>query len=171
MVYYLISMNKAITANQGFTLIELMITIAIIAILASITIPSTMNRIQRSDIAEALSLAETVRHNITFYYASNLTFPTTNEEAGIPEPDLLIGNKVTSVEVEDGAIHITLGNKASKPLQNKILSMRPAIVKDSPTSPISWLCGSDEPVPGMKVIGENKTNIDDGLVPRSCGNN
>ena len=74
------------------------------------------------------------------------------------------------MEIEDGAIHITLGNKVSKPLQNKIVSLRPAIVTGSPASPISWLCGSETPVSGMEAVGNNKTDISDGLIPASCSN-
>jgi len=47
--------------------------------------------------------------------------------------------------------------------------MRPAVVTGSPASPISWLCGFDEAVTGMEAIGKNKTDIDEGLVPSSCG--
>lgn len=162
--------NKPITANHGFTLIELMITVAVIAILATIAVPSYLNQRQRSDVAEALRMADSIREDVTYYYVKNLSFPSNNSEAGVPEPDLLIGNKVTRMEVEDGAIHITLGNKVSKPLQAKILSLRPAIVTGSPTSPISWLCGFDKPVMGMEAVGKNKTDLANAIVPASCGN-
>ena len=162
--------NKATTVNRGFTLIELMIAVAVVAILATIAIPSNLIHRQRSEVAEALRMATTIREDVTNYYINNLSFPSDNSEAGVPEPNFLIGNKVSSIEVEDGAIHITLGNKVTKSLQAKILSLRPAIVIGSPTSPISWLCGSDEPVPGMEAIGENKTDLANSIVPASCGN-
>lgn len=156
--------------NRGFTLIELMVTVAIVAILATITMPSYLAQRQRNDVAEAIRMAKNIRDDVTSYYNTNLSFPSSNNEAGIPEPELLIGNKITRMEVEDGAIHITLGNKVSKPLQDKIVSLRPAIVTGSPASPISWLCGFDEPVPGMEAIGTNKTDVNNGLVPASCAN-
>ncbi len=163
-------MNKTITINRGFTLTELMIAVAIVAILATISLPSMLNRRQRSEVAEAGHLTDTIREQVTYYYAAHHSFPSDNSEAGVPEADLLIGNKVKSIEIEDGAIHITLGNKISKPLQDKMLSLRPAIVTGSPASPISWLCGPDEPVPGMEAVGENRTDIANGIVPASCGN-
>ena len=159
---------RSLTVLRGFTLIELMVTIVIIGILATITIPSYLISRQRSDVAEALRMADTIREDVTAYYDINLSFPADNNEAGVPEPDLLIGNNVTRIEIEDGVIHITLGNKVSKPLQGKILSLRPAIVTGSPKSPISWLCGSDNAVTGMEAVGENKTDLDNAIVPASC---
>jgi len=149
---------------------ELMIAVAIVAILATIAMPSYLFQRQRSDVAEAIRLAKNIRDDVTGYYSSSHSFPSNNSEAGVPEPELLIGNKITRMEIEDGAIHITLGNKISKPLQNKVVSLRPAIVTGSPQSPISWLCGPEEPVPGMEAVGKNKTDIDTGLVPASCSN-
>ena len=162
--------NKTPIVNRGFTLIELMIAVAVVGILATIAIPSNLVHRQRSEVAEALRMVATIRQDVTYYYIKNLSFPSDNSEAGVPEANLLIGNKVSSIEVEDGAIHITLGNKVTKSLQDKILTLRPAIVIGSPTSPISWLCGSDEPVQGMEAIGNNKTDLANAIVPASCDN-
>ncbi len=162
------SISKPAVSNRGFTLIELMVTLAVIAILATITMPSLLNQRLRSEVAEALHMAEAIREDVDDYYIRNLSFPSDNNEAGVPEANLLIGNKVTSIEIEDGAIHITLGNKINKSLQDKIITLRPAIVSGSPASPISWLCGYDIPVSGMEAIGKNKTDITKASVPASC---
>ena len=170
---YIFSMNdnkNSLSINQGFTLMELMVTVTIIAILATITMPSFLVQRQRGEVAEAMRLADSIRASVTDYYSINLSFPADNSAAGLPEPDLLIGNKVTRIEVKNGAIHITLGNKASKPLHDKILSLRPAVVTGSPASPISWLCGADYPVTGMEEAGENRTDLADAVLPASCGN-
>lgn len=159
-----------IKKKHGFTLIELMVVVSIVAILATIAIPSYMAQRQQNDVARAIRMANTIRDDISEYYNKNLSFPSDNKKAGLPEPALFIGNNVTSIQVEDGAIHITLGNKASQPLHNKIVSIRPAIVIGSPLSPISWLCGFDAPVPGMAAVGNNKTDVDNGILPASCGN-
>ena len=165
-----VNIKKFLARNRGFTLMELMVAVAIVAILATIAMPSYLHQRQRNDVAKALRVAKYIRDDVTDYYSTNLSFPSNNSEAGVPEPELLIGNKITRMEIEDGAIHITLGNKVSKPLQDKIISMRPAIVIGSPASPISWLCGSDEPVSGMEAVGKNKTDISISLMPASCGN-
>ncbi|VAW54666.1 hypothetical protein MNBD_GAMMA06-536 [hydrothermal vent metagenome] len=162
--------NEPASTHHGFTLIELMIAVAIVAILATIAIPSTLHQRQRSEIAEALRLAQSVRDNVTNYYNQNLSFPDDNSEAGVPEPEFLIGNKVAKIEVENGTIHITLGNKVNKSLQDKIVTLRPAVVTDSPSSPLSWLCGYEQPVPGMEAVGEDKTDVPISTVPASCNN-
>lgn len=165
----LAGVKNGLAKNAGFTLIELMVVVAIVSILATIAIPSYIDQHQRSDIAKVLRKTKNIRSKITYYYSTNIKFPSGNSEAGLPEPELLIGNKITRMEVENGVIHITLGNKVSSPLVGKVLSLRPAVVTGSPVSPISWLCGPDEPVPGMEAVGKDKTDISRGLIPSSCG--
>ncbi len=156
------------TKYKGFTLLELMIVVAMIGILASVALPSYQVYLQRSEVIEAVSLSATARDEINHYYKQKIGFPTDNVMAGLPAADKLIGNRVTAIHIENGAIHITLGNKIAQPLQGKILTYRPAVVSGSPSSPISWLCGHDEPVPGMQAVGVNKTTVPPELLPHSC---
>ena len=156
--------------RSGFTLLEMMVVVAIIGILATIIAPTYLYKRQKDEIAEAYRLAMTVRDDITDYYYATYSFPADNEEADLPEPGKLIGNRVTSMVVEDGAIQIHLGNKVADTFQGKTLSLRPAVVTDSPGSPISWLCGHEQPVDGMEAIGEDRTDVRADLMPVSCGN-
>jgi len=144
---------------KGFTLIELMIVVAIIGILAVHAVPSFQETLVRSQIAEAIGLADPIKKNISEYFYTYKQFPQHNEMAGIPKAEHLVGNFVTNMQVENGALHITLGNRINSSFNGKVLTLRPAFVSENLNSPISWLCGYAEPVNKMVAQGENKTNV------------
>ncbi len=154
--------------KQGFTLIELMIVVAIISILGSMAIPTYQDFIIRAQITEAMNLADGVKKAITHYYVANQTFPKDNQTAGVPKPEHLIGNFVTGLEIKDGAIHVTLGNRINAHVEGKVLSLRPATVIENPSSPMSWLCGYAEPVNGMTAIGYNDTSVPSLYLSPAC---
>lgn len=153
---------------RGFTLIELMIVVSIIGILAAVAIPSYQTYVTRAQVTEALVIAGELKTTIKEHYKYKGEFPKTNSEAGIPEASQLLGNYVSSIELADGAFHITMGNKVNKHLNNKVLTLRPVVVSGSPTSPFSWLCGNSKPVTGMVAVGDNRTDIDRGFLPAAC---
>ena len=90
--------------HSGFTLIELMIVVAIIGILAAVAIPQYQNYVARSQVSEALSLASGAKMAVAEYFNTNGTFPADNTEAGLSDAADISGNYVESVAVSGAAI-------------------------------------------------------------------
>jgi type IV pilus assembly protein PilA len=160
--------GETMRGASGFTLIELMIVVAIIGILASITLPTYQDRVIRAQVGEGIQLVEFVKQSVGAYYARNRRMPRNNAQAGLPESGRIVGNYVSDVTVKDGVVSITYGNRSNRNLSGKKLSLRPAIVEGAPVVPIAWVCGAAS-VPGkMRVLGENQTTLPGPHVPLEC---
>ncbi len=152
----------------GFTMVELLVVVAIVAILALMAAPSFQDQIIRDQINNALPLADIAKTPNAAAWATLQTFPPDNAGAGLPPADKIVNNAISSVAVQDGAIHITFGNRANGIITGKILTLRAAVVEDAPVVPVTWVCGYAEAPDKMTIRGRNQTNIPANYLPFAC---
>jgi type IV pilus assembly protein PilA len=119
--------------NQGFTLIELMMVVAIIGILAALALPAYQDYTKRAHIEEGLTLAADAKLAIAEYYATNGKFPVDNNAAGLPLGTTINGEAVKSIIVNYSRVEITYNTKI---LNNTMLYIQGYINNSS----IQWTC-------------------------------
>ena len=124
--------------QQGFTLIELMIVVAIIGILAAIAIPAYQDYTIRAQVSEGLNLAGGAKTAITEFYQDTGDWPSTNANAGIS--DNILGKYVSGVVVTStattGVITVTYGPGANDNIENAQL----VLTAEDATGSITWDC-------------------------------
>jgi type IV pilus assembly protein PilA len=152
----------------GFSLLELMVVLAVIALLSMMAVPSYVSSTAKDQVNESLGLVTNLKVPVELFYRLSGKFPANNVEASIPAADKLLGNYVQAIVLENGAFHLAFGNKAVPALQGKVLTVRMLFVQDSPVSPVSWVCGYSLIPHGMSAAGENRTTVSQALLPPSC---
>jgi type IV pilus assembly protein PilA len=130
--------------QQGFTLIELMIVVAIIGILAAIAIPAYQDYTIRAQVSEGMSLADGAKTAMAEFYNNHGYFPKANSSAGLASAGSIQGNYVKSVDVgaTQGAITITYGNKANTAITASGSNTLVIQAVTSNSGAVSWTCGA-----------------------------
>ncbi|EPI7526531.1 pilin, partial [Neisseria gonorrhoeae] len=126
------------TLQKGFTLIELMIVIAIVGILAAVALPAYQDYTARAQVSEAILLAEGQKSAVTEYYLNHGKWPKDNTSAGVASASDIKGKYVKEVKVEKGVVTATMkSDGVNKEIQGKKLSLWARRENGS----VKWFCG------------------------------
>ncbi|MBH6864609.1 pilin [Neisseria meningitidis] len=159
------------TLQKGFTLIELMIVIAIVGILAAVALPAYQDYTARAQVSEAILLAEGQKSAVTEYYLNHGEWPSNNTSAGVATSTDIKGKYVKEVKVANGVITATmLSTGVNKEIQGKKLSLWAKRQAGS----VKWFCG--QPVTrnakatndDVKAATDTAKKIDTKHLPSTC---
>lgn len=165
------------TIQKGFTLIELMIVVAIIGILAAIAIPAYQDYTIRSQVTEGLNLAGAIKAAVAETFAQTGTWPADLAEAGVVDASGSAtpptGKYVSGVQISGGTIQITYGLQANANIAGDVLALNPLV---SANDDVIWVCGnasapSGASDPATGGASDVSTTVIDKYLPASCRTN
>ncbi|HHY5288480.1 TPA: pilin [Neisseria meningitidis] len=160
------------TLQKGFTLIELMIVIAIVGILAAVALPAYQDYTARAQVSEAILLAEGQKSAVTEYYLNHGEWPGDNSSAGVASSTDIKGKYVAGVKVEKGVITATM---ASSNVNNEIKDKKLSLWAKRQNGSVKWFCGlpvarTDKATDDVKAATANGTDdkINTKHLPSTC---
>ncbi|HGH0285830.1 TPA: pilin [Neisseria meningitidis] len=159
------------TLQKGFTLIELMIVIAIVGILAAVALPAYQDYTARAQVSEAILLAEGQKSAVTEYYLNHGIWPGGNSDAGVASASDIKGKYVQSVTVANGVITAQM---ASSNVNNEIKGKKLSLWAKRQDGSVKWFCGQpverNDTATATDVAAANGTNdkIDTKHLPSTC---
>jgi type IV pilus assembly protein PilA len=124
--------------QQGVTLIELMIVVAIIGLLSALAIPAYTDYAIRAQISEGLHLAGSAKSAVTEYYQDQSLFPTDNAQAGLEAPANITGKYVDSVSISGAVISVQYGKDAN----SQIIGQTVTLTAIDNLGSVSWVCAT-----------------------------
>ncbi|HEZ1668997.1 TPA: pilin [Neisseria meningitidis] len=157
------------TLQKGFTLIELMIVIAIVGILAAVALPAYQDYTARAQVSEAILLAEGQKSAVTEYYLNHGIWPGDNSSAGVASSSTIKGKYVEKVEVAKGVITATM---LSSNVNNEIKGKKLSLWAKRQAGSVKWFCGQPVTRDNANADAVNKATgnneIDTKHLPSTC---
>ncbi|HEZ1884154.1 TPA: pilin [Neisseria meningitidis] len=161
------------TLQKGFTLIELMIVIAIVGILAAVALPAYQDYTARAQVSEAILLAEGQKSAVTEYYLNHGIWPSDNSAAGVASSADIKGKYVEKVEVNNGVVTATM---LSSGVNNEIKGKKLSLWAKRQDGSVKWFCGqpvtrdkADKADDGVTAANDNSNNgINTKHLPSTC---